>query len=141
MLNTVQIMGRLGRDPELKYTQNNVPVATFSLAVERDFKSDGEKVSDWIDCVAWRHTAEYISKYFSKGRMMVVSGRLQTRSWEGKEGKKHKAVEVIVENAYFADSRRAEQQQQQSGYGDFGPQVQISDGFEPIDDPDDELPF
>lgn len=106
MLNHAVIMGRLTRDPELRRTGNGTAVATFSLAVDRDFgsKANGDKEVDFIDCVAWRGTAEFISKYFSKGRMMAVSGRLQTRSWDGNNGIKHRATEVVVDSAYFADS-------------------------------------
>lgn len=106
MLNHAVIMGRLTRDPELRRTGNGTAVATFSLAVDRDFgsKANGDKEVDFIDCVAWRGTAEFISKYFSKGRMMAVSGRLQVRTWDGNNGIKHRATEVVVDSAYFADS-------------------------------------
>lgn len=107
MLNSVVIMGRFTRDPEMRQTPNGVPVASFSLAVERDFKdTSGEKQTDFIDCTAWRNTAEFICKYFTKGRMAVVSGRLQVRHWDDKDGNKRKSTDVIVENAYFADSKR-----------------------------------
>ena len=100
-------MGRLTRDPELRRTGNGTAVASFTLAVDRDFSpKEGEKETDFIDCVAWRNTAEFISKYFSKGRMAVVSGRLQTRTWTDKENNKRKAVEVIAESVYFGDSKK-----------------------------------
>ena len=106
MLNHIVLMGRLVADPELRRTGNGTAVATFTLAVDRDFgaKANGDKEVDFIDFVAWRGTAEFISKYFSKGRMMAAEGRLQTRSWVDKNGMKHKAFEVMVDSAYFADS-------------------------------------
>ena len=107
MLNHIEIMGRLGQDPELRHTQSGTPVASFSLAVDRDFKdkSTGERVTDWIDVVAWRSTGEFVSKYFSKGRMAVVEGRLQIREWTDKEGNKRRTAEVVASNVYFADSK------------------------------------
>lgn len=104
MLNHIDIMGRLTRDPELRRTQSGTAVASFTLAVSRDF-SDKDK-ADFIDVVAWRSTAEFISKYFSKGRTAVVSGRLQMRDWTDKEGNKRRSAEVIAENVYFGDSKR-----------------------------------
>ena len=107
MLNKVFIMGRLTRDPELRRTQTGTAVASFSLAVDRDFKSQsGEKETDFIDVVAWRSTAEFVSKYFTKGRMAVVEGRLQIRDWTDKEGNKRRSAEVVADNVYFGDSRR-----------------------------------
>ncbi len=108
MLNHIVIMGRLTRDPELRRTGSGIAVASFSLAVERDFggRDGGEKETDFIDCVAWRQTGEYVSKYFTKGRMAVVSGRLQIRAWTDKEGNKRRSAEVVVDNIYFGDSRR-----------------------------------
>lgn len=107
MLNRTIIMGRLTRDPELRRTQSGTAVASFSLAVERDFKDkDGSRQTDWLDCVAWKGTAEFISRYFSKGRMAVVDGRLQTRSYEDKNGSKRKAVEVVADSVYFGDSKK-----------------------------------
>nr|DAU75739.1 MAG TPA: Single strand binding protein [Caudoviricetes sp.] len=104
MLNHIDIMGRLTRDPELRRTQSGTAVASFTLAVSRDF-SDKDK-ADFIDVVAWKSTAEFISKYFSKGRTAVVSGRLQMRDWTDKEGNKRRSAEVIAENVYFGDSKR-----------------------------------
>lgn len=109
MLNKITIMGRLTADPELRMTQSGKPVATFTLAVERDFKGpNGTREADFINCVAWNNTAEFVNKYFTKGNMAVVSGRLQTRKWEAADGKKGIATEVIVENMYFGESKKAE---------------------------------
>ena len=108
MLNKIIIMGRLTRDPELRRTQTGTPVASFSLAVDRDFKdkSTGERTTDFIDVVAWRQTAEFVSRYFTKGRMAVVEGRLQIRDWTDKEGGKRRSAEVIADQVYFGDSKR-----------------------------------
>ena len=108
MLNHITIMGRLTRDPELRRTGSGIAVASFTVAVDRDFSptDGGEKETDFIDCVAWRQTGEFVSKYFTKGRMAVVSGRLQIRSWTDKEGNKRRTAEVIADNVYFGDSRR-----------------------------------
>ncbi len=107
MLNKIILMGRLTRDPELRRTQNGTAVTSFSLAVDRDFKSQsGEKETDFIDIVAWRGTAEFVSKYFTKGRMAVVEGRLQIRDWTDKEGGKRRSAEVVADNVYFGDSKR-----------------------------------
>ena len=108
MLNHIVIMGRLTRDPELRYTQSQTPVASFSLAVDRDFggRDGGEKQTDFIDCVAWRQTAEFVSKYFTKGSMAVVSGRLQIRDWTDRDGGKRRSAEVVVDNMYFGESKR-----------------------------------
>ncbi len=108
MLNRIIIMGRLTRDPELRRTQTGTPVASFTLAVVRDFKdkSTGERSTDFIDVVAWRQTGEFVSRFFTKGRMAVVEGRLQMRDWTDKEGNKRRSAEVVAENVYFGDSRR-----------------------------------
>ena len=108
MLNKIFLMGRLTRDPELRRTQTGTPVASFSLAVDRDFKdkSTGERTTDFIDVVAWRSTAEFVSKYFTKGRMAVVEGRLQIRDWTDKDGGKRRSAEVVADNVYFGDSKR-----------------------------------
>lgn len=110
MLNHITLMGRLTRDPELRYTSAGTPVASFSLAVDRDFapKDGGEKQTDFIDCVAWRQTGEFVSKYFQKGSMAVVSGRLQIRDWQDREGNKRRSAEVVVDNVYFGESKRRE---------------------------------
>lgn len=107
MLNRIVLMGRLTRDPELRRTQNGTAVTSFSLAVDRDYKSQsGEKETDFIDVVAWRGTAELVCKYFTKGRMAVVSGRLQIRDWTDREGGKRRSAEVIADSVYFGDSKR-----------------------------------
>lgn len=107
MLNRIIIMGRLTRDPELRRTQGGNAVTSFALAVDRDFKSaDGAKETDFIDVVAWRNTAEFAAKYFAKGRMAVVEGRLQMRDWTDKDGNKRRSAEVVADNIYFADSKR-----------------------------------
>ena len=114
MLNKIFIMGRLTRDPELRRTGSGTPVTSFSLAVDRDFKSQsGEKETDFIDVVAWRSTAEFVSKYFTKGRMAVVEGRLQIRDWTDRDGGKRRSAEVVADNVYFGDSKR-------DGGSDFG---------------------
>ena len=107
MLNRIILMGRLTRDPELRRTGSGTAVTSFSLAVDRDFKSQsGEKETDFIDIVAWRNTAEFVSKYFTKGRMAVVEGRLQIRDWTDKDGGKRRSAEVVADNVYFGDSKR-----------------------------------
>ena len=118
MLNHIVLMGRLTRDPELRRTGTGLAVASFSLAVDRDFgnRESGERETDFIDIVAWRHTAEFVSKYFTKGRMAVVSGRLQIRNWTDKEGNKRRSAEVVADNVYFGDSKR-DSQSTDSGYG------------------------
>ena len=107
MLNKIILMGRLTRDPELRHTGNGTAVASFTLAVDRDFKSQsGERETDFIDIVVWRSTAEFVSKYFSKGRMAVVEGRLQVRDWTDKDGTRRRSTEVVADNVYFGDSKR-----------------------------------
>ena len=109
MLNKIILMGRLTRDPELRRTGSGTAVASFSLAVERDYKSQsGEKETDFIDIVAWRSTAEYVCKYFTKGRMAVVEGRLQIRDWTDRDGGKRRSAEVVADNVYFGDSKRSD---------------------------------
>ena len=111
MLNHIVIMGRMVRDPELRRTGSGVAVASFCLAVDRDFapKDGGEKETDFIDCVAWRQTGEFVSKCFRKGSMAVVSGRLQIRTWSDKEGNKRRSAEVVADNCYFGDSKKSDQ--------------------------------
>lgn len=107
MLNKVIIMGRLTRDPELRRTQGGTAVTSFTMAVDRDFKSQsGEKETDFIDVVAWRNTGEFAAKYLAKGRMAAVEGRIQVRDWQDKDGNRRKSVEVVADNVYFADSKR-----------------------------------
>lgn len=141
MLNKVVIMGRLSRDPELRRTQSGVSVSSFRIACDRDFKSQtGEKETDWIDIVAWRNTAEFVSKYFSKGRMAIVEGRLQTREWTDKDGNRRTAVEVVADNVYFGDSKS----DNAAGYSNSqqaAPTYPASQRFEEIDEEDGDLPF
>lgn len=142
MLNKIFIMGRLTRDPELRHTQSGTAVASFSLAVDRDFKDKqtGERATDFIDVVAWRSTAEYVSRYFTKGRMAVVVGALQIRAWEDKEGNKRRNAEVVAESVYFADSKRSDTQQPEGNAPESSlPPEKI--GFEETSDDDGELPF
>ena len=108
MLNRIVIMGRLVRDPELRTTQSGISVTSFTLAVDRDFKNrdSGEKNTDFIDVVAWRQTAEFVCKYFAKGRMAVAEGRLQIREWKDRDGNNRRSAEVVADNVYFGDSRR-----------------------------------
>lgn len=127
MLNQVVIMGRLTKDPELRRTQSGVAVTSFTLAVDRDF-SKGDKEVDFIECVAWRNTGEFVEKYFSKGRMAVVSGRLQMRRWEDKDGNKRTTAEVVAENVYFGDSKRENNSQP-------------TEDFAMLEDEDAEIPF
>ena len=164
MLNHITIMGRLTRDPELRRTGSGIAVASFSLAVDRDFspRDGGERETDFIDCVAWRQTGEFVSKYFTKGRMAVVSGRLQIRSWTDKDGNKRRTAEVVADNVYFGDSKRDDQggsSYSGNSYGNYGnygsapaapaapayggysaPTAPASD-FAMLDDDDAQLPF
>ena len=105
MLNCIVIMGRLVRDPELRRTGSGIAVASFTVAVDRDFAQDGKKETDFIDCVAWRQTGEFVSKYFRKGSMIVVKGRLQIRNWNDKDGNKRKTAEVVADNCYFGSTK------------------------------------
>lgn len=137
-LNRICLMGRLTRDPELRRTGNGTAVTSFTIAVDRDFKSqNGEKETDFIDIVAWRNTAEFASKYFSKGRMAVVTGRLQLRDWTDKEGNKRRTAEVVADTVYFGDSKRQEgndsPQAENAAEGTYG-------GFAEAED-DGDLPF
>ena len=147
MLNHITIMGRLVRDPELRRTGSGVAVASFTVAVDRDFgkNENGEKKTDFIDCVAWRQTGEFISKYFQKGRMIVVDGRLELRDWTDKDGNKRRSAEVNVNNAYFGDSKRDDQGSSYSapavGFGGYAaPSAPVSD-FAMLEDDDAQLPF
>lgn len=105
MLNTIIIQGRIVRDPELRRTSSGIAVASFTVAVDRDFAQDGKKETDFIDCVAWRQTGEFVSKYFKKGSMIVVKGRLQIRNWNDKDGNKRKTAEVVADNCYFGSTK------------------------------------
>ena len=163
MLNHIVIMGRLTRDPELRYTQSQIPVASFRVAVDRDFGRGEERQTDFIDCVAWRSTGEFVSKYFQKGSMAVVSGRLQMRDWTDKDGNKRTSAEVVAYNVYFGESKRRDGDPRDSygprdsyaprdnyaardSYGqrdsrDSAPRQPAPSAFAELDDGDGELPF
>lgn len=159
MLNHIVLMGRLTRDPELRRTGSGVAVASFTLAVDRDFggRDGGEKETDFIDIVAWRNTAEFAAKYFTKGRMAVVSGRLQIRNWNDKEGNKRRSAEIVADNIYFGDSKRDGQDGGFGGAASYGaPPASYGGGysapaapsqaapgsdFAMLEDDDGELPF
>ncbi len=147
MLNHITIMGRLTRDPELRRTGTGTAVASFTVAVDRDFgsKESGEKETDFIDCVAWRQTGEFVSKYFIKGSMIVVSGRLQIRGWTDKDGNKRRTAEVVADNVYFGDSKK-EDGGAPSGYTGFVPNDKVpgvaqTQSFDLLEDDDAQLPF
>ena len=141
MLNKIFIMGRLTRDPELRRTQSGTPVASFTLAVDRDIKNKqtGERETDFIDCVAWRNTGEFVSKYFTKGRVAVVEGRLQMRDWTDKDGNKRRSAEVVADNVYFGDSKREGDSGGYSGPS-YGSDPAAGDQFAELDD-DEPIPF
>ena len=141
MLNHITIMGRMVRDPELRRTGSGVAVASFTLAVDRDFsgKDGGEKETDFIDCVAWRNTGEFVAKHFTKGRMAVASGRLQIRSWTDKDGNKRRTAEVVADNVYFGDSKRdGDNSATTANYGGYAAPAQ---NFAMMDGEDAQLPF
>lgn len=136
MLNHIVIMGRLTRDPELICTSNGTSVASFTLAVDRDFKNaSGDRETDFIDVVAWRNTAEFVYKNFSKGRMAVVSGRLQIRTWTDKNGGKRKTSEIVADSVYFGDSKPA--QESYTGQTFAKPEQTFSD----LEETDGDIPF
>lgn len=137
MLNHITIMGRLTKDPELRYTKKGTPVASFTLAVDRDF---GESQTDFIDIVVWRSTAEFAGKYFSKGRMAVVSGRLQLRDWQDKDGNKRRSAEVVADSVYFGDSKKDTDNQSDAPTGGYSEPDYPIHGLEEMDD-NGELPF
>ena len=169
MLNHITIMGRLTRDPELRRTGSGIAVASFTVAVDRDFggRDGGEKETDFIDCVAWRQTGEFVSKYFTKGSMIVVSGRLQIRSWTDKDGNKRRTAEVVADNVYFGESKRGNEGNSSYGgnayggnnyggnsyggynnapapapsYGGYNAPSAPDSGFAMLDDDDAQLPF
>ena len=164
MLNHITIMGRLVRDPELRRTGSGIAVASFRVAVDRDFggRDGGERETDFIDCVAWRQTGEFVSKYFTKGSMIVVSGRLQRRNWNDKEGNKRTSAEVVAENVYFGESRRSSESNSYGGnsyggnsyggnnynapaannYGGYSaPASSPASDFAMLEDDDAQLPF
>ncbi len=158
MLNHITIMGRLVRDPELRRTGTGIAVASFRVAVDRDYQSKdgGERKADFIDCVAWRQTGEFISKYFTKGRMIVVDGRLEMRDWTDKDGNKRTSAEIVVDNAYFGDSKRDGDSGNSYGgnaygnsgysapapsYGGYSAPAAPASDFAMLDDDDAQLPF
>lgn len=164
MLNHIVLMGRLTRDPELRYTQNQIPVSSFRIAVDRDFGRGEERQTDFFDCSAWRQTAEFVSKYFQKGSMAVVSGRLQMREWTDRDGNKRTTPEVVADNVYFGESKRREGESRDNygprdsygsrdnyaardSYGqrdsrqDSAPRQSAPSAFAELDDGDGELPF
>ena len=141
MLNKIIIMGRLTIDPELRRTGSGTAVTSFSMACDRDFKSQsGDKETDFIEVVAWKNTAEFVSKYFSKGRMAAVEGRLQIRDWTDKDGGKRRSAEVVADNVYFADSKRSESNDnQRENFNALS--GRLNDDFVPASEEDGELPF
>lgn len=152
MLNRVVIMGRLVRDPELRRTQSGVSVTSFRIACDSDYKSQsGERTTAWIDVVAWRQTAEFVSKYFAKGRLIIAEGRLQSREWTDKDGNKRTSIEVVADNIYFGDSRRDGDGPREGGYsapsyeapsgGYSAPIGGAPSAFSEIEEEDGELPF
>ena len=155
MLNKIILMGRLTRDPELRHTQTGTAVASFSLAVDRDFKdkATGDRTTDFIDVVAWRQTGEFVSRYFTKGRMAVVEGRLQIRDWTDKDGNKRRSAEVVADNVYFGDSKRDPESAGPYSGGYSAPSggrspapsgfgaPDMGDQFAELSDDDGELPF
>ena len=157
MLNHIVIMGRLTRDPELRYTQSQTPVASFTVAVDRDFggRDGGEKQTDFIDCSAWRQTGEFVSKYFRKGSMIVVSGRLQSRKWQDRDGNNRTNWEISADNVYFGESRRRDEDSRDSYGGNSfsannyggnsgesrGASAPAPSPFADLGDDDGELPF
>ena len=154
MLNHITIMGRLVRDPELRRTGSGVAVASFCVAVDRDFapKDGGERKTDFINCVAWRQTGEFISKYFTKGRMIVVDGRLEMRDWTDRDGNKRTSAEINVDNAYFGDSKRDGDNSgsfggntysapNAGGFGGYSAPAAPASDFAMLDDDDAQLPF
>ena len=162
MLNHITIMGRLTRDPELRRTGSGIAVASFTVAVDRDFggRDGGERETDFIDCVAWRQTGEFVSKYFTKGSMIVVSGRLQIRNWNDKDGNKRRSAEVVADNCYFGDSKRDAEGGSYGGntyggnsyggssyaapapsYGGYSAPAAPASDFAMLEDDDAQLPF
>ena len=143
MLNHIVLQGRLTKDPELRRTGTGVAVTSFTIAVDRDF---GEKETDFIECVAWRQTGEFVDKYFTKGRMAVVSGRLQIRGWTDKDGNKRKTAEVVADNVYFGDSKKEQTDEyvgfakKSDGFAGGEPEYKQSD-FDVLEGNDDALPF
>lgn len=143
MLNHICIAGRLTRDPELRHTGSGTACASFTIAVDRDFgkNESGEKETDFVDIVAWRNTAEFVSKYFTKGRMAVVSGRLQIRNWTDKEGNKRKTAEVVADQVYFGDSKKDDSGSSYSPAPAYTQPAAPAQDFATIEDDDAQLPF
>jgi single-strand DNA-binding protein len=144
LLNHIIIMGRLTRDPEYRTTSANLSVVNFSVAVDRDLTGQGgEKETDFIDCVAWRKTAEFVTKYFTKGSLIVVSGRLQIRSWTDKDGNKRRTAEIVAANVYFGGSKNTDISAQPAApsYTGYAATPQPATDFAVLDGPDEQLPF
>ena len=142
MLNHIVLMGRLTRDPELRRTGSGVAVTSFTIACDRDFGQNGQKETDFIDITAWRNTAEFVDKYFTKGRMAVVSGRLQIRKWKDKDGNDRKSAEVVADNVYFGDSKTDSSSggSYSAPAGSYAAPAPASD-FAMLEDNDSQLPF
>lgn len=147
MLNHIVVMGRLTRDPELRRTASGIAVANFSVAVERDFTSqDGSRETDFIDCVAWKHTAEFVGKYFSKGKQIAVKGRLQIRSWTDKDGNNRRTAEIVADSVYFAGAKTespagVQRYETPVGYGAQSPIDPGPEDYPILTDDDPGLPF
>lgn len=143
MLNHITIMGRLTRDPEMRRTGSGVPVTSFTIACDRDFSGKGsEKETDFIDVTCWRNTAEFVNNYFNKGRMAVVSGRLQIRNWTDKDGNKRKSAEVVADNVYFGDSKNSNTDNSTGSFGGYAaPASAPANSFAMLEDDDSQLPF
>ena len=139
MLNHIDIIGRLTKDPEMRRTGSGVAVTSFTIACDRDFGQNGEKETDFIDVTCWRNTAEFVSKYFTKGRMAVVSGRLQIRNWTDKDGKNRRSAEVVADNVYFGDSKKDDSNRPNTqNYEPYSAPLQ---DYAVVDGDDSELPF
>ena len=148
MLNNISVMGRLTADPEVRQTPNGIPVCSFTIANDKDFKRDGD-APNWIDCVAWRNNAEFIGRYFKKGSLIVVTGSLQTRQYQDKNGNNRKVTEIVVNQQYFAESKRSAEEAQQGGYAPAQPAEAAPVSYASADasdftvtgDAEDDLPF
>jgi single-strand DNA-binding protein len=138
MLNHITIMGRLTKDPEMRRTGSGVAVTSFTIACDRDFGQNGEKETDFIDVTCWRNTAEFVSKYFTKGRMAVVSGRLQIRKWTDKNGNERRSAEVVADNVYFADAKKDSTEIKSNTYSS---EQYSANNFDMLEDSDSQLPF
>lgn len=149
MLNNISVMGRLTADPEVRQTPNGVSVCSFTIANDKDFKRDGD-APNWIDCVAWRNNAEFIGKYFKKGSLIVVTGSLQTRTYQDRNGNNRKATEIVVNQQYFAESKRSAEENQAGGFAPAQQTAQAApvsyasadaSDFTVTGDAEDDLPF